>query len=53
VVYQLALLANLKVHNLFHVLLLKKHVHDVTDIINWNVIQVEPLHILDKKEIML
>jgi hypothetical protein len=61
VAYQLALSTSLKVQNIFHVSLLKKYVHDVTHVVNWNVIQVEPtaefqvepLRILDRKEIML
>ena len=48
-------------HNVFHVLLLNKYVHDPNRIINWDVIQVEtkgefevdPVHILDKKTTML
>ena len=40
--YQLALLPNLKIHNVSHISILKKYVHDVTHVINWNVIQVEP-----------
>ena len=29
---------NIKVHDVFHVLLLKKYIHDATHIIDWNVI---------------
>ena len=36
VAYQLALPPNLKVHNVFHVPVLKKYVHDATHVINWN-----------------
>jgi hypothetical protein len=42
IAYQLALPSNLKVNNVFHVSLLKKYVHDITHVVNWNVIQVEP-----------
>jgi len=40
IAYQLALPSNLKVNNVFHVSLLKKYVHDITHVVNWNVIQV-------------
>ena len=48
-------------HNVFHVSLLKKYVHDVNHIIDWSVIQVEPEEeflpepqcILDRKETSL
>jgi hypothetical protein len=61
VAYQLALPTNLKVHNVFHVTFLKKYVHDITHIVNWNVIQVEPegdflvepLCIINRKESLL
>jgi hypothetical protein len=51
----LALHASTRVHNVFHVLLLKNYVPDPNHIIDWNVIQVEhegdfrvePVHILD------
>jgi hypothetical protein len=36
--YQLALPANLKFHNVFHVSLLKKYVHDPTHMIDWNLV---------------
>ena len=61
VAYQLALPPNLKVHNVFHIYVLKKYVHDATHVINWNVVQVEPKGdflvepdcILDKRDILL
>ena len=36
VAYQLALPPNLKVHNVFHIYVLKKYIHDTTHVINWN-----------------
>jgi hypothetical protein len=58
VAYRLALPSTVKPHNVFHVSLLKKYVHDSNNIIDWSVIQVEPegefllepLCILDRKE---
>ena len=57
IAFILTLLASMRVHNVFHVSLLKKHVTDPNHIIDWNVIQVEhegdfwvePVHILDRK----
>ena len=40
--YQLALSPNLRIHNEFHISILKKYVHDATHVIDLNVIQVEP-----------
>ena len=42
VAYQLALAPYLRVHDVFHVSLLKKYVVDQSHIINWNNVQVEP-----------
>ena len=38
VAYQLALPPNIKVHNVFHVSIMKRYVHDVSHVIDWNVI---------------
>ena len=61
VAYRLAFLASTRAHNVFHVSLLKRYVHDPNHVINWDVIQVktegefrtEPMHILDRKVTML
>jgi hypothetical protein len=42
IAYRLALPPTVKEHNVFHVSLLKKYVHDSNHIIGWYVIQVEP-----------
>ena len=61
IAYRLALSTSTRTHNVFHVSLLKKYVHDPDHVIDWDVIQVElegyfqtePLHILHKKVIAL
>eukprot|EP00253_Pinus_taeda_P028114 PITA_28114 len=61
VAYQLALPSHIRVHNVFHVSLLKKYIYDPKHIIKWQDIQVElegeilvkPLNILDRREVLL
>jgi hypothetical protein len=59
--YSLECPPTVKAHNVFHVSLLKKYVHDDNHIIDWSVIQVDPKGeflpkpqcILDRKETSL
>ena len=59
--YQLDLPLNLKFHNVFHISILKRYVHDATHVINGNDVQVEPEgdflvepdYILERREILL
>ena len=61
VAYRHALHSSTRARNVFHVSLIKKHVHDPNHVINWDVIQVEPegefriepMRILDRKVTML
>eukprot|EP00253_Pinus_taeda_P006262 PITA_06262 len=61
VAYQLALPSHIRVHNVFHVFVLKKYVYDPKHVIRWQEIQVEskgevlvePLSILDQREVQL
>ena len=40
--YELSFPPMIKIHNVFHLLLLKKYVYDPNHILNWPMIQVEP-----------
>eukprot|EP00253_Pinus_taeda_P010896 PITA_10896 len=61
VAYQLALPSHIRVHNVFHVLVLTKYVYDPRNVIRWQDIQVEPegevlvepLSILNQREVQL
>jgi hypothetical protein len=59
--YMIAFTVSMNVHNVFHVSLLKKYVHDPNHVIDWHLIQVEtkgdfqvlPVRVLDRKVKML
>lgn len=59
--YRIAFPTHMNAHNVFHVSLFKRYVHDLNHMIDWNVIQVEPegefqvepLHILSQKVVVL
>eukprot|EP00253_Pinus_taeda_P004509 PITA_04509 len=53
VAYQLALPSHIRVHNVFHVSMLKKYVYDPKHVKPEGEILVEPLNILDRREVML
>ena len=61
VVYQLSLSPNIKVHNVFHISILKRYGHDGSHVTDWNVIQmepngefqVEPERILDRRKLLV
>ena len=61
IAYMIALHASMNVHNVFHVSLLNKYVHDPNHVIYWHMIQVEtegdfqvqPVRVLDRKVKML
>ena len=41
IAHELSFLACIKVHNVFHVSLLKKYIPDANHVVDWNVIQME------------
>eukprot|EP00253_Pinus_taeda_P002642 PITA_02642 len=61
VAYQLALPSHIRVHNVFHVSVLKRYVYDPRHVISWQDIQVEPegeflvepVNILDQRRVEL
>ena len=42
ITYKITFPTNMKAHNVFHLSLLKIYVHNPNDIIEWDVIQVDP-----------
>eukprot|EP00253_Pinus_taeda_P030964 PITA_30964 len=61
VAYQLALPSHIRIHNVFHISVLKKYVYDPKHVIKWQDVQVEPegevlvepQSILDRREVRL
>eukprot|EP00253_Pinus_taeda_P014158 PITA_14158 len=53
VAYQLALPSHIRVHNVFHVSVLKKYVYDPRHVEPEGEVLVEPLSILDQREVQL
>eukprot|EP00253_Pinus_taeda_P022382 PITA_22382 len=53
VAYQLALPSHIRVHNVFHVSILKKYVYDPRHVEPKGEVLVEPLNILDRREVQL
>ena len=61
IAYQLVLPPHIKIHDVFHVLVLKRYVYGKNHIIVWNLLQVEAegdvlielVHIIERTEIVL